>query len=278
MNIFFHKFKLKPLTSLNRFSGQDSREGVFLKTEGLEGVGFCEYFPHPELGDEDVDHFLSSFYDQKSSAQKKAMYFLSPSWSKTYVPRHFFNHQLVIPESPIESTVLKYKIKHKDDLGFLSLMNHKNKIRLDANGLFDRNSWSTFIQKIPLSSRPYIEYIEDPFATSNWSDIILPRASDFILGNPYEIKIYKPYREFYPKNEKKVIFSGNLGHGLANYQAYLELVQFGNLNEHHGLLTRRIYEETPELFEGNYEIGFSPNQDALHKYFDFLSALNWTTL
>jgi hypothetical protein len=278
MKIFVHRFQLTPKIELNRLSSTSIREGVFLKSETEKGVGYCEYFPHPELGDESIDEFLKNFIFQKTLAQKKALYFLDPKWMDLSFIRRFFNHQFHHPGGALRSKYLKYKIRHQDDFGFVDLLKEKKIVRLDANGLFVQKAWTDFFSKIPNEYKQQIDYIEDPIGDGDWNNFSIPCAQDFIQGSPYEVKIYKPYREFFPVNEKRIIFSGNMGHGLSNYQSYLELVQFGDLKETHGLLTDSIYEETPQLFTGNYDEGFLPNLSEINNYLKEISSLSWTQL
>jgi hypothetical protein len=278
MKFYFHKFQLTPLRKLNHLSSIAPRCGVFLKRENNEGLGFCEYFPHPELGDEDVDVFLASFHEQRSNSQKKAAYLLEPKWSQVYEPKKFFNHQLYKENDSLQSHVIKYKLHHKDDFHFIKLIKKGLKLRLDANGLFDLESWPHFIRSLSTETIEHLDYIEDPMNQLNWSDITLPAAKDFIPGVPYQVNIFKPYRDFLNLDKVRTIFSGNMGNGLSNYQAYLELVEFGDLRDHHGILTDDLYQECPKLFSGNFIEGFEPNNSAIRNYFLKLESLDWTPL
>ena len=255
-----------------------TRDGVFLKSESNEGTGFCEYFPHPELGDEGVDEFLTSFTQQRTLSQKKATYLLRPKWSRMDATRIFFNHQLFNENDALESPVIKYKIKDRLDLSFLKLLNKGLRLRLDANGLFDLESWPLFFRSLPSDITQYLDYIEDPLNQLDWSHVALPVAKDFIQGSPFQVNIFKPYRDFYLPNGKRTLFSGNMGHGLSNYQAYLELIEYGDLTDHHGILTDHLYEGTPKLFEGNFTEGFKPNHLAIKDYLAKLKSLDWTPL
>jgi hypothetical protein len=277
MRILFHRFQLKPKVELNRLSSASFREGVFLKSEGSGGTGYTEYFPHPELGDQDINDFLETFKVQRHETQKKALYLLAPKWSRIESGKAFLNHQLFREGDPIGSGTIKYKIKNENDF-LQSLPSGVKSIRLDANGLFNQNSWKVFEQKALTSHLKLIDYIEDPIADGKWQDIQIPRAVDFINGSPNEVKIYKPYREFYPEGNKRIIFSGNMGHGLSNYQSYLELLERGNLVDHHGLLTPDLYDNLPEIFSGNFQDGFKPELNSLREYFKQLESLTWTPL
>ena len=277
MKIFFHRFYLKPKIKLNHLSSVEVREGVFLKSEQSGGVGYTEYFPHPELGDLSVNNFLESFMQQKHESQKKALYFLKPEWSRLETNPSFFNHQLYREGETLESGTIKYKIKNENDF-LQNLPSGIQSLRLDANGLFNMNSWTQFEKNIPPKNRMLIDYIEDPLSDEDWHNINLPRARDFIQGTPFEVNIYKPYREFFPVNSKRVIFSGNMGHGLSNYQAYLELLGKGNLKDHHGLLTPDLYENSFDIFTGSFRDGFRPEMNSLKKYFEELKDKTWTPL
>ncbi len=278
MKISFHRFKLRPKVDLNYLSSTHVREGVFLKSESDNGTGYCEYFPHPELGDETVDEFLKTFKEQKTLAQKKALYLLDAKWIDLKPNKRFFNHQFFkIGDLPC-AKIIKYKIRHKDDFGFFNLFKDKNILRLDANGLFSQDSWRIFFSSIPREFIQLIDYIEDPTHDGEWKNILLPCAQDFIQGFPSNLKIFKPYREFFPQIGKRIIFSGNMGHGLSNYQSYLELVHSGDLNEFHGILTNSIYQDCPDLFAGNFNDGFFPKKSEIEAYLKEIASLKWTLL
>lgn len=279
MDILFNRFSLTPSIDLNGHAGAKERHGVLLMGRLGEDIGFAEYFPHHELGDPDCDEFLSTFKDQKLLSQKKAFYFLDPKWITTDQNSYFLNHQLHTPNSTDEASFFKYKIKNREDIGFIDLLRKGYRLRLDANGIFDQKSWTSFKDRIPEKLLTNIEYIEDPLIDEDWSIVSLPKARDFITGSPYEFKIYKPYREFFmPANDHHTIFSGNMGLGLANYQGYLELTAFGNLLLTHGLLTPALYSEDYDVFRGNYTLGFSPDREKLLRLLNHLHALHWRSL
>ncbi len=278
MKIFYHRFSLRPLKKLNHLAGLSDRDGVFLRSESTDGIGYSEYFPHPELGDLNVEEFLDTFKDQMHETQMKALYFLDPQWSQVKTGKIFYNHQLYREGERLECTTIKYKIKNDQDFFFQHCPEGIKNIRLDANGLFNANTWRDFELRIPKELYHLIEYIEDPLSLINWEDVSLPKAQDFIKGSPCQVKIYKPYREFYPEETKKVIFSGNMGHGLSNYQGYLELLQKGNLEDYHGIITPNLYENSANIFTGNYQGGFAPNTQLLNHYFHELELRPWKRL
>lgn len=278
MNIFYHRFTLRPLQKLNHLGTLSEREGVFLKSESTEGIGYSEYFPHPELGDSNVEEFLDTFKDQIHETQRKALYFLDPQWSQVKTDKIFFNHQLYQVGKNGECSTIKYKIKNEQDNFFQNCPQGIKNIRLDANGLFNTKTWKEYELSIPKEYYHLIEYIEDPLSDINWEDVRIPKAQDFIKGFPSQVKIYKPYREFYPEGANKVIFSGNMGHGLSNYQSYLELLQRGNLDDYHGIITPDLFETSAKIFAGNYQDGFAPNKKILNNYFHELELSPWKIL
>lgn len=277
MKIYFHRFTLHPKRALNAFEGISPKEGVFLKAEGAKGTGFWEYFPHPLLGDDDVDTFLSKFPNLKGDAALKAFSALtSPLKLKDYGRVNC--HQLWLKEDLVQSNVVKYKLEHQQDFDFLKLLQQGVTLRLDANGIFNKQEWDIFEKKIPPHLLPLIEYVEDPCRDLDWSSVSLPTASDFISGTPAKVKIYKPYRETYPKDNSKVIFSCPMGHLLGSYLTYLEVMRQGQDNQVHGLLAPDLYEEVPELFEGSYELGFKPKLNLMRSWLSMISLEKWKVL
>jgi hypothetical protein len=277
LNIYFHKFNLLPQREINSKSTLKSREGVFLKSVISDVSNFWEYFPHPELGDQSVDSFLTDFSSAKSDAQKKAHLRLTkPLQMKT--DSLFLNHELYHKDSDPKSPVIKYKLFGRNDFGFIPLLQKGHTVRLDANGIFNKESWIQFKSYIPEEAFNNIEYIEDPFFDKDWSHVGLETASDFVDGSPCSIKIYKPYRELFPIKAKKIIFSSPMGHLLGTYLTFLEMINFGNLDIHHGLMTPGIYKEVPNIFTGNFKHGFRLNQEVVDSFFENLSHKEWLFL
>lgn len=277
MKIYFHKFSLIPLKPLNRLRSLKSREGVFLKSISSHGVGYSEYFPHPEWGDLSVNDFLETFYLQNNILHKKALHFLDPRFLRQE-STPFLNHSFYQGPTKRNHQIIKYKIKETSDLAFLSLFETCKKIRLDANGLFDQVTWKTFFEQIPHELRERIEYIEDPIFEKDWSEVKFSCARDFIAGSPFQYTIYKPYRDFFPAHGISVIFSGNMGHGLGNYQAYLELVEMGDLTLYHGLYTPHQYENLPDLFKLIPSGALQPDISEVEAYLNTFKQMSWESL
>ncbi len=277
MNISFHKFFLTPLRPPNARENLSEREGVFLMGEKNGAISFWEYFPHPELGDDPVDKFLESFKEAKSPAQKKAHLRLTwPLKNDSFFK--FKNHELFIQGTIPQATILKYKLLHKSDLAFIPLIQAGHSIRLDANGIFSAEDWPFFEKVITPEFLPFIEYIEDPLNRADWSIVNLPKAQDFISGHPYQVKVYKPYRELFPSQAAHVIFSAPMGHLLGNYLTYQELIEYGDLELCHGLITPCLYQQVPELFTGNYKEGFQLCKDVLESFLSDLKDKKWESL
>jgi hypothetical protein len=252
MKIYFKKFSLSPKFSLNRLSGTQEREGVFLFGESKSGIRVAEYFPHPEFGDPIVDDFLYQFERSNSAIVSKIKYFLSFDINELN-PSPFRNHQLWRPGDKLWSKTIKYKLQHKNDYIFLSVINEIHKIRLDANGLFSRKEIEDYIRSIPENVVNIIDYIEDPTFDKNWSNLGISVAQDFILGDFFDTIIHKPCRQFFPQSKKQIIFSANMGHIIGQYHDYRELINLGNLQFTHGLVAPSLYETVPELYKMDNE-------------------------
>ena len=197
---------------------------------------------------------------------------------KNTISPTFLNHELFIRGSTPQASILKYKLEDKTDLNFLALIEAGYSIRLDANGIFNEDTWSVFENQIPPIYFSKIEYIEDPLEKSDWKVVRLPKARDFISGDPYQVKIYKPYREFFPAAATQVIFSAPMGHLLGTYLTYLELMEHGDLKLYHGLLTPGLYLDVPDLFQGNFKTGFQLRQDVINNFLAELQNKEWNYL
>jgi hypothetical protein len=271
MDISYCKFELKPKYELNHRSGKRPREGVFLRSK----ISYWEYFPHPEFGDESVESFLDSFVYQKSECARKGLTTLVTPLPEVFPENIFFNHYLFGGDLEHHYPVIKYKLKSADDRIFLNLKCER--LRLDANGLFSEKEWASFKMSLPDELIMRLEYVEDPMNHLDWSHSSVNCARDFISGFPYSVRIYKPYREFYPEDDQ-VIFSGNMGHALSQYLSYLELIERGDLSLIHGLINPSLYEEVPGIFKGDYQNGFSLNQKIIQDYLLSLHSLAWRSL
>ena len=278
MKVHYSRYTLTPLKVHNRLSTMKTQEGVLLKGVLGNKITFCDYFPHVTLGDKSVEEFLETFKFQDKSYEKKCFDFLLRDhelyWTK---PKIIKNHKLWNVGEALAPTI-KYKVKGNDDYGFLFALKNKIPTRLDANGLFSRNEFLKFLKEIPEDLVQYIEYIEDPLHESDWSDLPLKTAKDFIEATPYQFVVYKPNAEFKPTTELPVIFSTYLGHNLGRWHAYCELLREGDLDLVHGIQTSGFYQEEVNLFDGNYAHGLSANIRSVHKMYKEIDGLNWKNL
>lgn len=277
MKIYFHHFNLKPISALNAMESDHPREGVFLMGKNNTDTTFWEYFPHPELGDETVDEFLTDFKYAHSIFKQKALFrLMNPLELRNHLT--FLNHELYRNGSELTSKIIKFKLLNNNDFRFLKLIENGHHLRLDANGIFNRQSWTAFEQNIPKKFQSFIEYIEDPLKDLDWSNIPIKTAQDFISGEPFQIKIYKPYREFFPHVNSPIIFSASMGHFLGTYHTYLELIHFGDLTLHHGIVTPMLYKNVPVLFTQKAPETFIFNIEMFDAFKKELLNLKWTHL
>ena len=274
MKIYFSRYERTPLQKINRLSATTKKNGVLLRSEfGC----YADYFPHTELGDLGVDEFLETFLLLKRPRDLKI---LSRLKQQTNLPESvaFKNHELLITKSR-KTTLpyIKYKIKDLHDFDFCQL--NFEKVRLDANGLFiNPEEVNHYLRLIPKNIQEKIEYIEDPTPSIDWGLINVATAKDFIEGSGHEYLIYKPDLDFYKNSAKPVIFSSYLGHELGTWQAYEELVQKGNLDLVHGLVSEGVYKEEKMLFDCIDDSYFKPNVIRVHDLFASLHGLDWKYL
>ncbi|MGE3608181.1 MAG: hypothetical protein AB7I27_01240 [Bacteriovoracaceae bacterium] len=261
MHVYYSEYQLTPRKAANRLSDLAPKKGLYLKC-----LGFADYFPHESLGDQSIEEFLDTFKDQKTEYAQKVLHFLKKE--PFFYDQPFLNHQLWDGTEEIEASVVKYKLKNNADQSYLDLINKGIKVRLDANGLFDPGD------EIP--SHELIEYIEDPMKNLNWNGI--KAAQDFIQGAPYQFYIHKPNARFLKQQTCPVIFSSYLGSDLGKWLSYCELVEQGDINLYHGIITKNFYQEENDLFQGNYKKNFKPTLDKVKNLFLHLEDLDWKYL
>jgi hypothetical protein len=279
MKIFYSPYTLIPKKRLNRVSSMNKKQGVFLKAELKNKTYFADYFPHEPLGDRHCDQFLTEFKFQKEEYDKKVFDLLLKDHEfQNIIPKTFFNHQLWSSGENIQAKTIKYKLQDSQDKKFIPFLEQGTRVRLDFNALFSKPEYFKFLKDIPDNLIHLIDYAEDPLKETDWADLKIPTARDFIQGDPFEYYIYKPNSEFYPETQAKIIFSSYLGSDLGRYQSYCELLNRGDLSLIHGIATFDYYEEERPIFKGNYGNGFVSDKVIVRKLYKSLSDYNWKTL
>jgi hypothetical protein len=248
---------------------------VHLKIKKRFTEHFADYFPHEALGDIPVELFLEKFKYQDNEYEQKIFHLLlNEERLRSQKLKPFQNHQLWDGKKEFNSEVIKYKLKDPEDFRFIQALEGKRRVRLDANGLFNKSSFDTFQNKIPKDLLPFIDYLEDPMPELDWKDSTIPLAQDFIKGDPHQYLIHKPNARFLPETEKKVIFSSYMGSDLGVWHAYCELLEKGDLKEVHGIITQGLYNEEKFRFLS----GFSPDTRSIQTLYEELSAAKWKLL
>jgi len=279
MKVFYNIYTLTPVKKANRLSNLEVKKGVYLRAELNNKVYFSDYFPHESLGDRNIDVFLEEFKFQVHEYDKKVFFHLLKDNSyQKITPKLFYNHKLWSKNEPLDTPVIKYKLNSPDDYTFLDALRVGIYVRLDANGLFTKSSFDEFLKGIPEEKMNLIHYMEDPLRDTDWKDLKLHSARDFIKGTPYQYEIYKPNRSFLPETQDKIIFSSYLGSELGQWQCYSELLESGDLKAIHGIVTQGFYEDQMELFTGNYKEGFIGNSLVVQKLYKKIDNLPWKNL
>jgi len=290
MKIFYCHYSKKSEDKLNRFEPSDIYQGVYFKSEiepvnGHQQLSYADYFPHKVFGDQPIDEFLSEFKEQKTNQQKKLFYFLQRDYcyqeksNKSLPIITFSNHQNWDQKSPIYAKIVKCKLHTITDYHILncekSKLQNLKSIRLDANGLFTKESFSHFFNELDPVIKNKIEYMEDPGMDLNWNHYPLPLARDFLDGFPFHVQIFKPNRSIFDEewknNEIPIIFSSYQGSDLGHWHCYNELLDFGNINLTHG-----IADKSPIFdIENDY---YCPNNLQVKKMYDELTKVSWNYL
>lgn len=257
----------------------EQKQGVYLKARLDDRVTFADYFPHASFGDKGIDQFLADFKYQKEEYDQKVFHFLQYEHNYHFIPqKSFHNHQLWTGTEDLEAKVVKYKLHRTNDDTFLDPLKRGLRVRLDANCLFNRDGLKNFISLIPPEYLSQIDYVEDPLVEKNWDKIGIKSARDLIKGTPHDVHIHRPNCKFFPENETNVIFSSYLGGDLGRWHTYCELLEKGNLNEIHGIISKGFFAEEKYFLKGNYETGFAADPVVVKELYQDLHNREWKHL
>ena len=191
MDIEYSLYQLTPLKKANRLSSLEPKTGVHLKTMINGRAHFADYFPHMPLGDRSHEQFLEEFKLQKHEYDQKVFHLLKKDRDyQNQKSINFKNHQVWSGSEEITGSVVKYKMMDFKDTFFLSVLENGARLRLDANALFQRESYLNFLKDIPHKFHSLIDYMEDPLKETDWSGLPLPSARDFIPSNTFDFYIF----------------------------------------------------------------------------------------
>lgn len=186
IKFFYSPYTLKPLHQLNAIHAGGAREGALLKVEWGDGVvGYADLHPWPELGDLTLEEQLADLRRGKMSVQVEQCVWLARRDSQLRkekknifeggekVKNNFLltDYQKIRPgfldEVKKEGfSTLKLKVGRnlQEEAAALSFIAAAGlMIRLDFNALGRWQIFEKFISSLPLTVKPMIEYVEDPF-------------------------------------------------------------------------------------------------------------------
>lgn len=279
MDIYFSRYKLTPLKRSNRLNSLDEKEGVFLMAKVNETPVFADYFPHVPLGDAPVDRFLETFREQTEEYDRKVLDLLRRDQSfQKQEAKAFKNHQLWSGAEDLSSGIVKYKLLSPNDVAFLEPLKRGIRLRLDANGMFNQDSFRAFVGSIPKEYLPLIDYIEDPTRCNQWENFSVPTARDFLDSESYDYYVYKPNCEFKPDTPAKVIYSAYLGSELGSWHTYCEMMETADFSLTHGIVGQGYYQEERGLFKGDFDSGIFPDRNVVKNIYQELILRKWKKL
>lgn len=279
MKVSYSLYELTPLKQANRFSSAEKKTGVLLKADLGRKTFFADYFPHVPLGDRPCEQFLQEFkYQDDEYDQKVFELLLKDEKFQKFGSKKIQIHQLWTGENDPSAPVVKYKIKHNEDYAFVKLLEKGIQVRLDGNALFTREEYKKYFSQIDPTLFGKIEYIEDPLHETDWKDLHLPVAKDFIKGTPHQFVIYKPNCEKLPVTEAKVVYSSYLGGNLGTWHAYSELIMNGDLKVIHGMKSEGFYQEEAQFLKGNYQDGFESDKELVIRIYQDVVNREWKQL
>ncbi|WP_374029639.1 hypothetical protein [Bdellovibrio bacteriovorus] len=208
MKISYSPYTLKPTQSLNAASKPAPREGVLLKVEWADAVGYADLHPWPELGDLALDEQLSLLRQGKITPQAEQSIWLARRDALLRKDKkNIFDQGERVKNNALLTDFAALKPGYLDELkkeGFTTLKvkvgrNLKEeaeilthiaaagfKIRLDFNALGSWQIFEKFIGNLPLTVKALIEYVEDPFPfeIGAWSEA--QKLVKIALDNQYD--------------------------------------------------------------------------------------------
>ncbi len=171
---------------LSSYAGE--RHGALLQIETVDGIGYADLHPWPELGDEPLSRQLDLLRDgvtTRLSARSLALAAKDraarargvSAFAGLELPEnHYALHSPVGAQAPAGFTHLKFKIGGDLRAERSALEEFRDfRVRLDFNESLDAAAFREFIEGLE-----WIEFAEDPIPWGGWSDIrgLCPLAFD----------------------------------------------------------------------------------------------------
>lgn len=326
MKIFYSPYKLKPLQSLNSLATASEREGALLKVEWPDGcMGYSDLHPWPELGDASLENQLSDLRRGRMSNQvEQSIWFSRRDAQARKNKVHLFDSGEKIKNNFLLSDFRQIKPGFLDELkkeGFATLkmkvgrnlreeaemLTHIAavglKIRLDFNAVGSWSIFEKFMNALPLTVRPLIEYVEDPFPydPKTWAEarklakIALDNQYhkvqwDQLSAAPFDVLVLKPAKmdvdkaiALCEKWKLKATVTSYMDHPVGVTHALavaMELKKkYGEMILEAGCLTHRLYQMDSFAAEISTQGPFVLKVTGLGVGFDkLLEALPWHQL
>ena len=264
--VFFSEFKLESEFFWNSQTQSKTRDGVLLKVQFENLIGYSCYNPWPELGDETLQEGLKK---QSTNLFQQALYWANvdaKARAENQCLRNFIkplkNHQLIQDlRGKAKSDFTVYKIKMGRDLKtegeFLEKHFSGQKLRLDFNGKMSFQEFSQWWNQLSAKIKNQVDFLEDPFDPSMASSPLgLDNplwAWDFHqVENPHTV-IVKPTRDLCSKGQRQ-IFTHSFDHPIGVVISHYAASQVpGSEQETHGLFYQNIHCNDGSEKEFQYE-------------------------
>ena len=276
MEIEYSLVHLKQRTQINRFAEKE-RETLLLR---VDGEFFLNYHPWGEFGDLNCQEFLNQYIKKKQLPPFMQELFYLEKKRKVVAHKSFFNHSFGEESEKIPFT----KIKYLGDLNSLieKIKQAKTKLRIDFNLALTRDQFNSFLAELGQELIKKIDYFEDPYILDE-NQKALPIYENLIACDRdsycpkiHSFRIFKPNIDNF-NFEKNFFVSSYMGHDLGIYHCYLFLLEYGNLNLHHGIVTPKVYSQSSDLFLNN-GFEFMINVKAVEFLYKSLQEINWTKI
>lgn len=209
MKIWYSTYQLYPKGTLNSQTKAKYRKGAILRVRFDSGaVGYADVCPFGEMGDRPLEYELKQFsvgkpsplgarslffaeLDAQARAKQKSLYIPNVKIKNHFLITDIARFDLTRVDKIEAAGYSEFKVKMGQDLvketelieKLSNRFSSRSKLRIDFNSALSRDRFVDWFDKNQKWLRPFLDYIEDPFAydAREWREVSQKRGITFAL-------------------------------------------------------------------------------------------------
>lgn len=247
MQIWFHRYELKPRRALSGIARPGVREGALLRIDG----GYGDLHPWPELGDASLDEQLAILSRGDSTSQTRATMRLAVVDAEARARGVSLFEGLTIPRShwpgndpPEDFDTAKVK-------GGAALP-ERVRLRIDFNATLTAQGFLEVARTLP---RERIDFVEDPtvYDEMEWRELgaasglplALDLAASWNVGTGFDVLVHKPaVQPEFPRFGGEIVVTSYMDHPVGQMGAAW-VAATHDVSARCGLFTHVLFEGDP---------------------------------